>query len=244
MVTGVLPAAAGGTVSAFLRFPGLSRIAAVTRITGVMKRHESFFWRGQRAGRTESLACREGWFCFEQTERGRRAQSRPLPPAQSAPGRALALALGASVLFRRKVTRSGRNPRPQGRAPGSRGQLWAPQPAPRSPMARSARGQQVGAGPAALFPANQRHRAPRDARLEPHQLLKEPLFCSRHAWLGLGGLGISEADSPICFLQARSPAQHPGPPEVGSSLPAEPQAPPRCGGRSGPSTQTPAQARG
>lgn len=151
VVTGVLPAAAGGTVSAFLRFPGLSRIAAVTRITGVMKRHESFFWRGQRAGRTESPACREGWFSLEQTGRGRGAQSRPLPPAQSAPGRALALALGASVLFRRKVTRSGRNPRPQGRTPGSRGQLWAPQPAPCSPMARSAEASGSALGPLPYF---------------------------------------------------------------------------------------------
>lgn len=174
------------------------------------------------------------------------AQSRPPPPAQKAPGRALSL--WASVLCRRQVAGSCCNPRPQGRAPGSRGQLWVP--AASSPQPDDAlRPRPAGLHWArclclCLFPANQRHRAPRDASPEPHQLLKEPLSCSGHAWLGLGGLGISEADSPICFLQAQSPAQHPGPPEVGSSLPAKPQAPPRCGGQPGPSTQMPAQARG
>lgn len=36
-----------GTFSAFLRFLGLSRFAAVTGITGVIKRHESFFGGGR-----------------------------------------------------------------------------------------------------------------------------------------------------------------------------------------------------
>lgn len=63
---------------------------------------------------------------------------------------------------------------------------------------------EVAAAPAllacALFPANQRHLAPRDAGPMCHQLLQELLPCSGHAWLALVRPSISGADSPICLL--------------------------------------------